>query len=100
MAAHLPRLPVLRFVFLAVHVPASHGDPAPPLTTYDDSMCPESSRCGDVSIKYPFYLSNTIRYIADYSYNTPYACGYTDMEISCQGNGPTGTPVIRLDSES
>nr|TKW16157.1 hypothetical protein SEVIR_5G280700v2 [Setaria viridis] len=86
IAAHLPRLPVLLFVFVAVHVPASHGDPAPPLTTYDDSMCPESSRCGDVSIKYPFYLSNTIRYIADYNL--------------LQGNGPTGTPVIRLDSES
>ncbi|CAO2204430.1 unnamed protein product [Urochloa humidicola] len=103
MAAHLlqPRLPVLLFVFLAVHVPASHGDPAPPLNTYDDSMCPESSRCGDVPIKYPFFLSNTIRYIADYNYNdTPYACGYTDLEISCQGPGPAGTPVILLDSES
>lgn len=90
IAAHLPRLPVLLFVFVAVHVPASHGDPAPPLTTYDDSMCPESSRCGDVSIKYPFYLSNTIRYIADYSYNTPYACGYTDLEISCRATGRPG----------
>ncbi|CAO2166003.1 unnamed protein product [Urochloa humidicola] len=98
---HQTRLPVLLFVFLAIHVPASHGDPAPPLNTYDDSMCPESSRCGDVHIKYPFFLSNTIRYIADYNYNdAPYACGYTDMEISCQGPGPAGTPVIRLDSES
>jgi hypothetical protein len=36
-------------------------------------MCPESSRCGDVSIKYPFFLSNTVRYIADRNYDTPYA---------------------------
>jgi hypothetical protein len=100
MAAHLPFLPVLLFVFLAVHIPASHGGPAPPLTTYDASICPESSRCGDVSIKYPFFLSNTVRYIADRNYDTPYACGHPDLEISCEGDGPTGTPVIRLGSES
>ncbi|KAG2599917.1 LEAF RUST 10 DISEASE-RESISTANCE LOCUS RECEPTOR-LIKE PROTEIN KINASE-like 2.1 isoform X2 [Panicum virgatum] len=104
MAAHLPvlpLLPVLFFVFLAVHVLASHGDPAPPpLATYDASMCSESSRCGDVSINYPFFLSNTIRYIADRNYDAPYACGYTDLEISCEGEGPTGAPVLRLDSES
>jgi len=64
------------------------------------SMCSESSRCGNVSIKYPFFVSNTIRYIADHNYDAPpYACGYTDMEISCEGEGPTGTSAIRLDSE-
>ncbi|XP_039848573.1 LEAF RUST 10 DISEASE-RESISTANCE LOCUS RECEPTOR-LIKE PROTEIN KINASE-like 2.1 isoform X1 [Panicum virgatum] len=101
MSARLPvpRFPfILLFVFLAVQAPASsHGDPAPPLTTYDASMCPESSMCGNVSIKYPFYLSSTIGDIADYSYNTTlYSCGYTDLMISCQYEGPKETPVIFL----
>ena len=99
MAAHLPRLPfILLFVFLAVHAPASsHGDPAPPLTTYDASMCLESSMCGNISIRYPFYLSSTTRIITDYNYNTTsYSCGYTDLEISCQGEGPKATPAIIL----
>jgi hypothetical protein len=92
MAAHLPRFPVLLFFFLAVHVAAAHGDPAPLPTTYDGSMCPESSSCGNVSIRYPFYLSSTTRNITNY--NT--SCGYTDLEIICQDEGPTGTPVIFL----
>ncbi|PUZ55267.1 hypothetical protein GQ55_5G198800 [Panicum hallii var. hallii] len=90
MAARLPRFPVLLFFFLAVHVAAAHGDPAPLPTTYDGSMCPESSSCGNVSIRYPFYLSSTTRNITDY--NTSYSCGYTDLEIFCQDEGPTGTP--------
>ncbi|PVH38205.1 hypothetical protein PAHAL_5G198300 [Panicum hallii] len=94
MAAHLPRFPVLLFFFLAVHVAAAHGDPAPLLTTYDGSMCPESSSCGNVYIRYPFYLSSTTRNIT--GYNTSYSCGYTDLEIFCQDEGPTRTPVIFL----
>ena len=94
MAIHLPLLPVLLFVFLAVHVPAAHGDPALLPTTYDASMCPESSMCGNISIRYPFYLSSTTRIITDYNYNTTsYSCGYTDLEISCQGEGPKATPA-------
>ena len=97
MAARLPRLSALLF-FLAVHVPASsRGDPTLLPTTYDASMCPESSMCGNVSIRYPFYLSNTTRIITDYNYNTTsYSCGYTDLEISCQGEGPKATPAIIL----
>ncbi|PAN29136.2 hypothetical protein PAHAL_5G199800 [Panicum hallii] len=101
MAAHLPRFPVLLFFFLAFHVAAAHGDPAPLPTTYDGSMCPESSSCGNVSIRYPFYLSSTTRNSTDYSYNyNPYSCGYTDLEIFCQDEGPTGTPVISLGGDN
>ncbi|CAD6230257.1 unnamed protein product [Miscanthus lutarioriparius] len=95
MAAHLPvpRLPVLLFVFLAVHVhvPASHAIPPSLPTIYDGSICSESFRCGGVSISYPFYLT-------DYGYN--YSCGYTDLKIFCQGEGPTGIPVISLGGEN
>ncbi|CAO2183206.1 unnamed protein product [Urochloa humidicola] len=95
MAAHLPRLPFLLFVFLAAHLPASHGDPALLPTTYNDSMCSESFRCGNVSISYPFYLSDAIKKTTDYK--SYYSCGYTDLEITCQGGeGPSGTPVVHL----
>jgi len=97
MAAHLPRSLALLFVFLAVHIAAAHGDPALLPTTYDASMCPESSMGGNISIRYPFYLSSTIRDIPGYSYNTTlYSCGYTDLMISCQYEGPKETPVIFL----
>ena len=103
MAAHLPvpRLPVLLlFVFLAVHVhvPASHAIPPSLPTTYDGSICSESFFCGGVDIQYPFYLSNATREIADYGYN--YSCGYTDLKIYCQRDGPTETPVISLGGEN
>ncbi|CAL4955050.1 unnamed protein product [Urochloa decumbens] len=100
MAAHLPvpRLPFLLFVFLAVHVPASHGNAALLPTTYDGSICSDSVMCGTVvSISYPFYLSNRIRETANY---TSYSCGYTDLEIFCQGEGPSATPVVRLGGNS
>ncbi|CAL4955040.1 unnamed protein product, partial [Urochloa decumbens] len=98
-AHHLPRLPFLLFIFLAVHVPASHGDdPALLPTTYDGSICSESFRCGRVSISYPFYLSNGIRETANYK--SYYSCGYTDLDITCQGEGPGATPVIRLGDDS
>ncbi|CAL4948044.1 unnamed protein product [Urochloa decumbens] len=100
MATHLPRLPFLLFVFLAVHVPASHGDPAPLPTTYEASMCSNSVMCGGVNITYPFYLSNETRETADYS-GYYYSCGYTDLEISCQDEGrPTKTPIISLGGHS
>jgi hypothetical protein len=77
MASHLPRLPFLMFVFLAVHAPASHGSPLP--ATYDGSMCLESSfRCGDVEIRYPFYIANATQATADYS-----------------GNYSADTPILR-----
>ncbi|RCV26843.1 hypothetical protein SETIT_5G277700v2 [Setaria italica] len=96
MAAHLPRLPFLLFVFLAVHVPTSHGSPLP--TTYDSSMCLESFWCGSVEIRYPFYLANATKATSDYNGN--YSCGYTDLEISCLGEGPSASPVIRLSGET
>jgi len=99
MAASLPRLSVvLIFVFLAVHISASRGDHDLLPTTYDSSMCPGSSMCGNVSIRYPFYLSTTTRYIADHNYNSWYSCGYTDLMISCQYERPNETPVIFLGS--
>ncbi|CAO1945601.1 unnamed protein product [Urochloa humidicola] len=99
MVPHLPRLPVLLFVFLAVHVPASHGNQAPPLpVTHYSSMCPEPFMCGNVSIQYPFYLSNTTRDIT--GHNTSYSCGYTNLEMSCQGEGQIKTPVIRLGGDN
>jgi len=92
MVAHLPRFPLLLlFVYLGVHVPAAHGDPAQPqTTTYDANNC-SNSMCGSVDIHYPFYMS---RKRADYS--GYYPCGYTGLEISCEDRGPTGTPVIQL----
>ncbi|CAL4961996.1 unnamed protein product [Urochloa decumbens] len=97
-AHHLPRLLVLLFVFLAVHVSASHGDPALLPTTYDASMCLDSVTCGTVSISYPFYLSNGIRETANY---TSYYCGYTDLEITCQGGeGLNPTPVVHLGDDN
>jgi hypothetical protein len=99
MAAHLPRLPFLLFVFLAVHAPACHGDPAQLLNNYDDSMCSESFMCGSVNITYPFYLSNEIRETSDYIIGN-YSCGYTDLNITCQGEGASATPVIRLGGEN
>ncbi|CAO1945599.1 unnamed protein product [Urochloa humidicola] len=96
-AAHLPRLPLLLFVFLAPHVPSSHGNPALLPTTYDDSMCSDSVKCGNlVNISYPFYLSNEIKETANYSGNY-FSCGYTDLKISCHDKGlPTETPIISL----
>ncbi|CAO1945533.1 unnamed protein product [Urochloa humidicola] len=96
MAAHLPRLPFLLFLFLAIHAPASHGDPALLPTSYNDSMCSDSFMCDGVNITYPFYLSDGTKETADYSgyYSS---CGYTDLEISCQDKGwPTETPIISL----
>ncbi|KAJ1284869.1 hypothetical protein BS78_03G238300, partial [Paspalum vaginatum] len=94
----MPVLPCL-LLFLGVHVPASHGSPAPlPLITYDASICSETSICGSVNIRYPFYLSTAIGETANYTSN--YTCGYTDLEITCQGEGPTATQVIRLGGDS
>jgi hypothetical protein len=36
-------------------------------------------------ISYPFYLPNATTETTDYGYN--YSCGYTDLKISCQGEG-------------
>ncbi|CAD6237359.1 unnamed protein product [Miscanthus lutarioriparius] len=117
MAANLPRLPVLLFIFLDVHVPSTHGDPPLP-STYDVSMCSESTWCGSVEIHYPnglartgarppsprveihypFYLANATETIADYSGNI-FSCGYTDLSISCKLEGQTWIPTIRLDGD-
>ncbi|XP_062206571.1 LEAF RUST 10 DISEASE-RESISTANCE LOCUS RECEPTOR-LIKE PROTEIN KINASE-like 2.4 [Phragmites australis] len=96
--AHLPRFPVLVFLFLFVHahVPASHGASLPP--TYDRSMCSESFWCGGVDIHYPFYLSNATEDTADYS--TSFSCGYTDLKIFCREEGATKTPIIHLGGDN
>ncbi|WVZ69233.1 hypothetical protein U9M48_018049 [Paspalum notatum var. saurae] len=106
MAAHLTCLPVSVFVFiifLGVHAPFSHGSPAPAplplITTYDPSICSETFWCGSVNISYPFYLSNATREITTY-HTSNYSCGYTDLEITCQGERPKATPVIRLGGDS
>jgi hypothetical protein len=89
---HKPHLLVL-LLFLSVHV--SHGSSPLPLTTYDDSICLESFRCGGVDIRYPFYLSNATQATPDYASN--YSCGYTDLKIFCQDER---TPILRLEGES
>ncbi|EMS61767.1 hypothetical protein TRIUR3_12114 [Triticum urartu] len=91
--AHLPPHSLF-LLLLAVHVfLASHGSPLPPSSTYDDSICSESSRCGGVDITYPFYLSNATGATPDY---TPYSCGYTDLKIFCQGEGKTAIATLQL----
>ncbi|XP_044341048.1 uncharacterized protein [Triticum aestivum] len=91
--AHLPPHSLV-LLFLAVHVfLASHGSPLPPSSTYDDSICSESFRCGSVDITYPFYLSNATEATPDY---TPYSCGYTDLKIFCQGEGKTAIATLQL----
>ncbi|XP_047058368.1 LEAF RUST 10 DISEASE-RESISTANCE LOCUS RECEPTOR-LIKE PROTEIN KINASE-like 2.7 [Lolium rigidum] len=84
--AHPLRL--LVFVFLVVH-----ASPLP-LSTYDDSMCSESFRCGDVDIAYPFFLSNATQVSPDYTSN--YSCGYTDLKIFCEGEGNAMAPILHL----
>ncbi|TVT99364.1 hypothetical protein EJB05_55252, partial [Eragrostis curvula] len=84
-------LPCLLF-FLGVHVPASHDAHLP--STYDGSICSKSFRCGGVEISYPFYLANATQAIANYG--VAYSCGYTDLEILCQGVGKTDTAIIQL----
>ncbi|XP_037406370.1 LEAF RUST 10 DISEASE-RESISTANCE LOCUS RECEPTOR-LIKE PROTEIN KINASE-like 1.2 isoform X2 [Triticum dicoccoides] len=91
--AHLPPHSLV-LLFLAFHVfLASHGSPLPPSSTYDDSICSESFRCGSVDITYPFYLSNATGATPDY---TPYSCGYTDLKIFCQGEGKTAIATLQL----
>ncbi|VAH63054.1 unnamed protein product [Triticum turgidum subsp. durum] len=91
--AHLPPHSLV-LLFLAVHVfLASHGSPLPPSSTYDDSICSESFRCGSIDITYPFYLSNATGATSDY---TPYSCGYTDLKIFCQGEGEAAIPILQL----
>jgi hypothetical protein len=86
---------LLVLFFLGFHV--SHGSPLP-LTTYDDSMCLESFKCGSIDLRYPFYMYNTTHTTPDYS--SYYSCGYTDLEIFCQEEGEMKTPILSLDGES
>ncbi|KAK1666495.1 hypothetical protein QYE76_054654 [Lolium multiflorum] len=89
--AHPLRLLVL--LFFVVHVSPL------PLSTYDDSMCSKSSRCGGVEVRYPFFLSNATQVTPDYTSN--YSCGYTDLKIICQqGEGKAMVPVLHLDGDS
>jgi hypothetical protein len=85
--AHLPRLLVL--LFLGVQL--SHGSPLP-LTTYDDSMCSKSFRCGGVGITCPFYQSNATQEAPDYASN--YSCDYTDLKIFCRGEEKEMAPIL------
>ncbi|WVZ69223.1 LOW QUALITY PROTEIN: hypothetical protein U9M48_018042 [Paspalum notatum var. saurae] len=94
-ARAMPLLPCL-LLFLGVHGSTSHGSPAPLPPTCDASICSETFKCGGVDVRYPFYLSNATRETTEHTSN--YSCGYTDLEISCQHEGWTSTPVIRLGS--
>uniref|UniRef100_A0A3B6GV69 Protein kinase domain-containing protein n=1 Tax=Triticum aestivum TaxID=4565 RepID=A0A3B6GV69_WHEAT len=92
--AHLPHQ--LLLLLLAVHVfVASHGSLNPLSSTYNDSMCLESFKCGDVDIKYPLYLSNTTQATPDYA--SYFSCGYTDLNIFCQGEGESAIAFLPLD---
>jgi hypothetical protein len=95
--ARLPRPPILIFVFLVAHVhvvPSCYAAPLPP--TYNSSMCSESSRCGGVEIRYPFYLANATGWTIDHT--TTYSCGYTDLRIFCQQDdrGGAGNATIQF----
>jgi hypothetical protein len=59
-------------------------------------MCLESSRCGGVEIRYPFYLANAIGWTIDHT--STYSCGYTDLRIVCRQDdkGGAGNATIQL----
>jgi hypothetical protein len=59
-------------------------------------MCLESSRCGGVEIRYPFYLANATGWTIDHT--STYSCGYTDLRIVCQQDdkGGAGNATIQL----
>ncbi|CAO2183205.1 unnamed protein product [Urochloa humidicola] len=76
---HLGRLPLP--LLLAVLVAASHGVTSSG-ESYDSSMCLKPQLCGNVSISYPFYLSDETGVLLgnDSSY-----CGYPGLGIKCDG---------------
>ncbi|XP_025875954.2 LEAF RUST 10 DISEASE-RESISTANCEUS RECEPTOR-LIKE PROTEIN KINASE-like 2.4 isoform X4 [Oryza sativa Japonica Group] len=72
---------------LLVLVAASHGASN---DTYDTSMClQETTTCGDVSIRYPFYFSDKTGYINGSSNSY---CGYPGLAIDCDD----GKPILQL----
>uniref|UniRef100_A0A0E0C6E9 Wall-associated receptor kinase galacturonan-binding domain-containing protein n=1 Tax=Oryza meridionalis TaxID=40149 RepID=A0A0E0C6E9_9ORYZ len=73
---------------LLLLVAASHGDASD--DTYDTSMClQETTTCGDVSIRYPFYFSDKTGYINGSSNSY---CGYPGLAIDCDD----GKPILQL----
>ncbi|XP_015697623.1 LEAF RUST 10 DISEASE-RESISTANCE LOCUS RECEPTOR-LIKE PROTEIN KINASE-like 1.2 isoform X1 [Oryza brachyantha] len=66
--------------------------------TYDTAMCgaQASVNCGDVTVRYPFYLSNATRALPKYA-NSSTFCGYPGLEIICDGGGRA---VMRLGDDN
>lgn len=79
-------------ILLVLSPAASHGD-----DTYNSRRTPtcqlEPSVCGDLSIKYPFYLYNETEKAPppEHSY-----CGYPGLAILCDDDGK---PTLRLDRD-
>uniref|UniRef100_A0A0E0JMP0 non-specific serine/threonine protein kinase n=1 Tax=Oryza punctata TaxID=4537 RepID=A0A0E0JMP0_ORYPU len=70
---------------LLLFVAASHGDASD--DAYDTSMClQETTTCGDVSIRYPFYFSDKTR---DINGSSNSYCGYPGLAIDCDDGKPT-----------
>ncbi|KAL5227966.1 hypothetical protein ABZP36_016231 [Zizania latifolia] len=91
--AHLPSLLPLFFllqILLGVHASVSDGSSLQ--LDYNPYICSKSYMCGDVSISYPFYLSNEVGHIN----STSYYCGYTDLNITCIQDGVNYKAIIQL----
>uniref|UniRef100_A0A0D9V4D1 Protein kinase domain-containing protein n=1 Tax=Leersia perrieri TaxID=77586 RepID=A0A0D9V4D1_9ORYZ len=68
-----------RLLPLLLLAAASHGDASG--DTYETSMClQESTTCGNISIRYPFYFSDKTREINGSSNSY---CGYPGLAIDC-----------------
>ncbi|KAJ1284805.1 hypothetical protein BS78_03G233500 [Paspalum vaginatum] len=80
------RRPLLLLVLIAAAV-ASRGD-----DSYDVSACRwQTSRCGDVSIGYPFYLAGDTEAVPDRDGES--YCGYPGLAVRCDGGDKA---VLRL----
>ncbi|CAL4955059.1 unnamed protein product [Urochloa decumbens] len=69
-------------LLLAVLVAASHGVPTSG-DSYDPSLCLKPQLCGNVSINYPFYLSDETGILMG---NSSSYCGYPGLGIKCDGD--------------
>uniref|UniRef100_A0A0D9V4C3 non-specific serine/threonine protein kinase n=1 Tax=Leersia perrieri TaxID=77586 RepID=A0A0D9V4C3_9ORYZ len=98
---HRGRVPLLLIVALLLAAAICRGDPTG--DTYDAAMCGSqaSTVCGDVIVRYPFYLSNATKALPKYS-NSSTFCGYPGLEIICDGSdGDTGgKAVMRLGKDN
>jgi hypothetical protein len=77
-------------LLLLLSVATFHGDSSG--ATYDPSMClNQTYTCGDISISYPFYLSEQTKDLNGYSNSY---CGYPGLGILCDDD----KPILRTDS--